>query len=92
MRKAITEAWKVGKAMNIPLDDNPDRYIELAYDVARKTANNKNSMLQDLINKKPTEIDFINGKIVKLAKKLGIKVPENEDLTQKITELESEFV
>jgi 2-dehydropantoate 2-reductase len=91
MRNAITEAWKVGKAMNIPLDDNPDRYVELAYDVARKTANNKNSMLQDLINKKPTEIDFINGKIVKLAKKLGIKVPENEDLTQKITELESEF-
>jgi len=91
MRKAITEAWKVGKAMNIPLDDNPDRYVELAFDVARKTANNKNSMLQDLINKKPTEIDFINGKIVKLAKKLGIKVPENEDLTQKIMEMESEF-
>jgi len=92
MRKAITEAWKVGKAMNIPLDDNPDRYVELAYDVARKTADNKNSMLQDLLNKKPTEIEFISGKIVKLAKKLGIKAPENEDLTQKIMELESEFV
>ncbi len=92
MRKAITEAWNVGKTMNIPLDDNPDRYVELAYDVARKTANNKNSMLQDLLNKKQTEIDFINGKIVKFAKKLEIKVPENEDLTQKIMELESEFV
>ncbi|MHA1728013.1 MAG: ketopantoate reductase family protein [Promethearchaeota archaeon] len=88
MKKAIVEAWSTGKSMGVPLEDTPEKYIELTYDVARKTAFNKNSMLQDLMRGKPTEIDFINGKIVDYAHKLGLNVPENEKLTEKIKKLE----
>ena len=45
-------------------------------------------MLQDILIGKRTEIDFINGRIVEYAKKLGIRVPINEVLTTLIKGLE----
>ena len=66
-------------------------YIDLMYSVAEKTYNNKNSMLQDILKGKPTEIDFLNGKIVELAKELTIKVPINEILTFLVKGLEGSF-
>lgn len=38
------------------------------------------SMCQDMHNKRPTEIDFINGAVVRMAKELGIPVPVNQTL------------
>ena len=38
------------------------------------------SMCQDMHNKRPTEIDTINGAIVREGKKLGIPTPVNETL------------
>jgi len=61
------------------------------YSVAEKTYNNKNSMLQDVLKGKPTEIDFINGQIVEFGKKLGIDVGTNELLTALIKGLERSF-
>ncbi len=48
-------------------------------------------MLQDVLKGKPTEIDFINGRIVEFGKKLGIEVVLNELLTVLIKGLESSF-
>ncbi|MFX1288166.1 MAG: ketopantoate reductase family protein [Promethearchaeota archaeon] len=45
-------------------------------------------MLQDILKGKPTEIDFLNGKIVEYANKLDKKVPINELLTFLIKGLE----
>jgi 2-dehydropantoate 2-reductase len=61
------------------------------YSVAEMTYHNKNSMLQDILKGKPTEIDFLNGKIVEFAKDLGIRVPINELLTFLIKGLERSF-
>ena len=63
-------------------------FITLTYDVARKTANNKNSMLQDIQKGNRTEIDFINGKIVSYAEELGVEVPVNKTLTYLIKGVE----
>jgi 2-dehydropantoate 2-reductase len=52
--------------------------------VARKTANNCSSMRSDILQQRPTEIDYINGYIVSLAKKNGLFVPTNERLLQKV--------
>ena len=38
------------------------------------------SMLQDVLNNKTTEIDSINGYIIRLAQKHSIPVPVNEAL------------
>ena len=48
-------------------------------------------MLQDVINKKRTEIDFINGAIVRQGKTLGIPTPANEVLTNLVKTVESRY-
>jgi 2-dehydropantoate 2-reductase len=86
MAGAINEAKKVAVMKNIKLSERD--FIAIAQDVAEKTAENKNSMLQDILNNKPTEIDFMNGRILKYARDLGINVPINELLTLLIRGLE----
>jgi 2-dehydropantoate 2-reductase len=51
--------------------------ISAAEDVARKTAANHSSMLQDVLRGAPTEIDAICGEVVRRAEKHGLNVPAN---------------
>jgi 2-dehydropantoate 2-reductase len=48
--------------------------------VAEKTGENSCSMLQDVLKNKTTEIDSINGYIVRQAEERSIAVPVNEAL------------
>jgi len=89
MGKAVKEALEVAQRKRLNLLNRD--YIELMYSVAKKTYDNKNSMLQDVLKGKPTEIDFINGRIVEFGKELGIEVVTNELLTALIKGLESSF-
>jgi len=41
------------------------------------TAEHKSSTLQDVLARKRTEIDALNGAVVKLAKECGLTVPYN---------------
>ncbi|MFX1574664.1 MAG: ketopantoate reductase family protein [Promethearchaeota archaeon] len=86
MGKAISEAIHVAELKEIKFSKKD--YISLAFNVAKSTAENKNSMLQDIMNNKITEINFINGRIVKYARELGIDVPVNEILTYLIKGLQ----
>jgi len=89
MGEAVKEAIEVAKAKKIDLSE--EDFIALTYDVAIKTSENKNSMLQDVLKKKNTEIDFINGRILKYAEEIGINVPINATLTYLIKGLEQSF-
>ena len=53
---------------------------------------NKSSMCRDVLNKKQSEMDFINGMVVKLAKKHNIDVPVNTAMVYFVKALESKFV
>jgi 2-dehydropantoate 2-reductase len=46
------------------------------------------SVFQDLKRKRPTEIDFVNGEIVRLAEESGCEAPYNHKVVQAIHELE----
>jgi 2-dehydropantoate 2-reductase len=48
-------------------------------------------MLQDVRSGRPTEIDSINGAIVKAAKELHIPVPVNEELVSRVKEIEKNY-
>jgi 2-dehydropantoate 2-reductase len=87
MGEAVEEAVRVAKLKNITLTEKD--YTALTYDVAEKTAENKNSMLQDILKGKKTEIDFMNGRIVKYAEQLGVEVPINKTIYSLIKGLES---
>lgn len=86
MGEAVKEAIRVAKLKKINLSKTD--YVGIMYDVAEKTSENRNSMLQDVLKGKITEIDYINGRIVKYAQKLGVEVPINETLTFLIKGLE----
>ncbi|NJD58585.1 MAG: 2-dehydropantoate 2-reductase [Anaerolineales bacterium] len=63
--------------------------IEAVEQVARNTAANHSSMLQDVLNGRPTEIDSINGAIVHEAEKVGIPTPVNRVLWHLVKGLDS---
>lgn len=56
--------------------------------IIKASAENKSSMLQDILKRRKTEIDFLNGKIVELAEKHKIDVPVNKTLVNIIKFLE----
>jgi 2-dehydropantoate 2-reductase len=69
------EAAQVAYAEQIILPfSNP---VEAVEEVARKTAANHSSMLQDVLRGAPTEIDAICGAVVKAALKHKIGAPVN---------------
>lgn len=83
-REIIQECTAVGKAEGIGFESILERSIE------QKIAGygNYSSMCQDLMKRKKTEIDFINGKIVELGRKHDIPTPVNETLVSLIRFLE----
>jgi 2-dehydropantoate 2-reductase len=54
--------------------------VAAAEDVARRTASNRSSMLQDVLRGAPTEIDAICGAIVGAGEARGVAVPVNRTL------------
>lgn len=67
-----------------------EKVLETIYSVAEKTSANTSSMLQDVLRGRRTEIDSINGYIVSLAKKHGIRATVNEALFSLVKTLEGQ--
>lgn len=87
MKNAVTEAVMVANAKGFNFDE--EEMIKIVEKVALKTAENKSSMLQDVLNNKKTEIEVINGAIVREGIRFNIKTPVNETLTNLIIALEN---
>lgn len=89
MKRAVSEAVKIAKRMRVKLTyDDPIQKVEL---VCKATAKNVSSMLQDVLRKKKTEIDFINGAIVRQGANYNIPTPTNEILTNLIKTIETSY-
>jgi 2-dehydropantoate 2-reductase len=88
MRAAVLEGKHVAEKIGIVPGDDP---VQATLAVCRATATNISSMLQDVRAQKPTEIDAINGALVRQANKLGIAVPVNEELVRKVKEIEGNY-
>jgi 2-dehydropantoate 2-reductase len=83
MNKIIEEIFEVTKANGIQLNwKNAEEYKKHFYEkLIPPTAKHFPSMYYDLRSGKRTEIDALNGAIVKLAKKVGLKAEVNEVIT-----------
>lgn len=87
LRDSVTEAVRIVKRKRIKLIyDDPLAKVEA---VAESTSTNISSMLQDILRKKRTEIDFINGVIVRLGQELNIPTPVNSLLTDLVKTIEA---
>ncbi len=86
MADLVAEAVSVARARGIPLSyDDP---LATVCDVARKTGANRSSMLQDFDKRRPSEIEVMNGAIVREAAGVGIPVPVNATITRVIRAME----
>jgi len=86
MKKLIDEGKSVADAAAIDLVYT-DLY-ELLFDACKQSSNNLSSMLQDLLNGRPTEIDAQNGAICRFAEEKGISTPTQHTMVQLIKLLE----
>jgi len=66
--------------------------VERVLSVARATAVNRSSMGQDVDRRQQTEIDAINGAVVRFAEEANIPVPVNRTLTQLVKLLEAGYL
>jgi len=80
------EVANVASAENIQLSFKDP--VAMAEDVARKTAANHSSMLQDVLRNAPTEIDAICGAVVQIANKHNMETPANWACWQLVRALE----
>ena len=94
LRRVVTglvdEGKAVAAAQGIELDADPEELIdhaakpEVAYD-------HKASMLQDVEARRPTEIDYLNGGIVRFGDELGVPTPLNRGVWALVKGLEKSW-
>jgi 2-dehydropantoate 2-reductase len=82
MERIISEIFQVMTAAGYSSPwETPREYIQFFYStLIPRTAEHFSSTLQDLRAGKPTEIDALNGAVVRLAESCGVEVPANETM------------
>ena len=88
--RLVDEGKAVAAAQDIELDDDPERLIDHA---ARKDVayDHKASMLQDVEARRPTEVDYLNGGIVRVGREHGVPTPLNEAVWALVRGLEASW-
>jgi 2-dehydropantoate 2-reductase len=86
VERVVAEVVRVAEAEDRDIGDDPVGHVER---VAKESSAHHTSMLQDVEAGRPTEIDYLNGEVVRRAANHGIPVPVNEMLTSLIRLLEN---
>jgi len=88
VRDLLKESIAVAEAVG---QDYGENFFEWCMNYLNKAGHHKTSMLVDVLDQNPTEIDYINGKIVDYRKEHGIATPVNETIVALIKATESQF-
>lgn len=89
LSKALCEeATALARKARVDLDD-PWPTVEA---VLRATATNRCSMLQDVESRRPTELEQITGKMVRLGELLLVSMPRSESVYGKVKDLERSYL
>jgi 2-dehydropantoate 2-reductase len=84
----VDEGKAVAAAQGIELDADPEELIDHAAEVAY---DHKASMLQDVEARRPTEIDYLNGGIVRFGEERGVTTPHNRAIWALVRGLEQSW-
>ena len=85
IEEAVAVAKKKGDRVNVA---EPVRHTR---EIAKKTAGNRSSMLQDVCRHRQTEISVINGAIVEEGRRLGVPTPVNAVLANLVAVREKTY-
>jgi len=81
----IAEGEAVANKLGIELHGDPRQLVQKG---ANAPGKHRASMLQDVLAKRPTEVDFMNGSIVQWGEKSGVPTPLNKAVWELIKGLE----
>ena len=81
MTETVKEGVSVAENLGVSLEGDA---IALMFETVKATANNVNSMLQDVRAGRRTEIDYLNGAIAEIGMREGIPTPLNSVATSLI--------
>ncbi|MCF6290355.1 MAG: ketopantoate reductase family protein [Desulfobacterales bacterium] len=79
MKRLVDEGRAVAEACDI--DIRQDLY-ELLFDICNRTAANMSSMLQDVVNRKRTEVDALNGMLCAYGTEQRVATPTQQTMVQ----------
>ncbi|MEK6201912.1 MAG: 2-dehydropantoate 2-reductase [Desulfobulbaceae bacterium] len=88
LKNIVRETETVARACGITITTDP---VQATLGVCKSTARNISSMLQDRRRMRATEIDSINGAVVREGERLGIATPFNEEVVEQIKKMEKEY-
>ena len=89
---ALEEAVAVANACGVDLTSDDAREILAKIAGPNGTPGNKSSLRVDIENERPSEIDYINGAVVNLAKQHKLPVPVNETLVTLVHAAQSHYL
>jgi 2-dehydropantoate 2-reductase len=81
----IAEGEAVARALGIELHGDPRAMVQKG---ANAPGKHRASMLQDVLAKRQTEVDFMNGAIVEWGRKTGVPTPLNQAMWELVKGLE----
>ncbi len=88
MERLVFEAAEVARKKGVHIEEDPIEKVRKAIEATRE---NRSSMGQDFDHRRKTEIDAINGAVVREAQSLGIPVPFNQAVTDLVKAIEKSF-
>ena len=89
IRGLVFEIAAVAQREGITLD--PEETLQYVVDLAKQAPDHLTSTLIDVLNRRKTEIDCLNGAVVAKAKKYGIEVPYNTAICSLIRIIEETY-
>lgn len=90
MRAITEEVARVAAAQNIPLD--LEERWEAITSLLKRAVGGKGSMLQDVQARRRTEIDVINGAVVRAGERHGVPTPHNRAMVNMTRALEAAYL
>ena len=89
---AVAEAVPVAQADGVPMSHEESREVLDLVTGSGGTGGNKSSLCVDILNRRPTEIDVINGAVVARGERYGIETPINATLVALVKGIESHYL
>ena len=86
----VGEAEGLARLLRVPLP--PGDLQQLAITTLERTALNKCSMLQDVEAKRPTEVEQLTGRLVRLARTMRAKMPLNDAIYARVKAVEASYL
>jgi len=86
IERMIHEAFEVAMASGVELGmESAQEYLDVLWEQKLPpTREHRSSMLQDILRGKPTEIDHINGAVVRLGRDHGVATPYNSAVVRMV--------